>query len=284
MTQHTPSSPSRPYVLGTGDDELSRLSLQHRLWSDAAAAAWKSAAFGPGRRILDIGCGPGFASFDLAQLVTSGGEGRVVGVDESANFIEHLNAQARARVLPQLTGVVGDVQKLVSLGLAPGSFDGAYARWVLCFVPDPEAVIAGAAGLVRSGVSMVIHDYFNYTTMTAAPRLASHDRLVAATAASWRGRGGDPDICGRLPAMLNRHGFELRDIRVHQRLARGGGNDPMMAWPITWWNTYAPKLVAMGSITQAQCDEALADLAAIERDHTRFVVCPPVYELIAMRR
>lgn len=279
-----PTTPSRPYVLGTGDDELSRLSLQHRLWSDAAAAAWKRASFGPGRRILDIGCGPGFASFDLAQLVTSGGEGRVVGVDESATFIEHLASQARARNLPQLTGHVGDVQKLGALDLAPHSFDGAYARWVLCFVPDPEAVIAGAGALLRSGGSIVIHDYFNYTSMSAAPRLASHDRLVAATAASWRARGGDPDIAGRLPAILARHGLETRDIRVHQRLARGGGDDPMMAWPITWWNTFAPKLVEMGSVTRAQCDEALADLAAIERDPTRFIACPPVYEIVAQKR
>ena len=29
-----------PYVLGTGDDELQRLGLQHRLWSDALQLAW----------------------------------------------------------------------------------------------------------------------------------------------------------------------------------------------------------------------------------------------------
>jgi len=240
---------------------------------------------GAGSRVLDMGCGPGFGSLDLAQLVTPAG--RVAGVDESQPFIEHLNAQARARGLANVTGHVRDVQRLGEVDGAP--FDAAYARWVLCFVREPESVIAGAAALLRPGASLIVQDYFNYTSMSAAPRLASHDRLVQATAQSFRARGGDPDVVGRLPAMLARHGFEWLHFQVHQRVARGGklpggATDPMLAWPLTWWRTYAPKLVSMGLITQAQCDEALADLAAIETDPTRFIACPPVYEVIARKR
>ena len=181
------------------------------------------------------------------------------------------------------------MQKLVGATLPGGPFDAAYARWVLCFVADPEAVVAGVGSQLRSGGTFVVHDYFSYTSMTAAPRLASHDRLVAATAASFRSRGGDPDVVARLPGLLIKHGFELGHIGVHQRLARGGvrengTRDPMLAWPLTWWRTFAPKLVAMGSITQGQCDEALGDLAEIERDETRFIVCPPVYEVIARKK
>ena len=56
MTQQT------PYVLGTGDDELQRLSLQHRLWADAAHAAFRRAGITIAQRVLDVGCGPGFAA------------------------------------------------------------------------------------------------------------------------------------------------------------------------------------------------------------------------------
>ncbi|MFY9341712.1 MAG: methyltransferase domain-containing protein, partial [Planctomycetota bacterium] len=76
------SEREREYVLGTGADELSRLGLQHRLWSDAAHQAWQRACIRPGQRVLDVGCGPGYAAFDLAQIVTA--VGAVVGVDESA--------------------------------------------------------------------------------------------------------------------------------------------------------------------------------------------------------
>ena len=64
------------------------------------------------------------------------------------------------------------------------------------------------------------------------------------------------------------------------RVARGG--DTMFAWPDTWWRTYAPKLVAMGELAQADCDQLLADLEAIQGG-AGFVQCPPVYELIATK-
>lgn len=276
---------TKEYVLGTGLDEHARLGLQHRLWSDAAVDAWKRAGFGLGSRVLDVGCGPGHAALDLAQLV--GPDGRVVGVDESETFIASFNEQSRARELSQARGVVGDVQA-ISLG-DERAFDGAYARWVLCFVPKPSDVLRGVANALRLGGVFVIHDYFNYGCMTAAPRLESHDVLVKATVQSWKSRGGDPDIAGRLPKLLDDAGFDLVDMRVHQRIARGGVSadgrrDPMIAWPTTWWRTFAPKLVTMGLITQTQCDKALEDLARVEDDATAFVVCPPVFELVARKR
>lgn len=106
----------RPYVLGTGEDELARLGLQHRLWSDAAHAAWLAAGLAPGQRVLDVGCGPGYAAFDLAQIV--GRAGAVLAVDESPGFVAHANEQAARRGLPQLRALVADAHAL-GRALAP---------------------------------------------------------------------------------------------------------------------------------------------------------------------
>ncbi|MBY0312465.1 MAG: methyltransferase domain-containing protein [Phycisphaerales bacterium] len=294
-THAAPLTPSKtPYVLGTGDDELARLGLQHRLWSDAAAHAWKLAGVGAGASVLDVGCGPGFAALDLADLVTP--SGRVVGIDESERFVNHLRAQSHARELHNVSAIVADVQSMFAAplpNLAPGTFDAAYARWVLCFTPKPADVISGVARALRPGGRFVIHDYFCYTSMTAAPRRASFETLVQATAASWRERGGDPDVMSRVPQMLASAGLSLISMRVHQRIARGGlittahttrYQDPMLAWPMTWWQTFAPKLVDMGRITREQCDVALAELDQVAADPTQFIVCPPVYEMIAEKR
>ncbi len=271
---------AREYVLGTGRDELERLGLQHRLWGDAAHEAWRHGAIAPGANVLDVGCGPGYAALDLANLVLA--EGAVTGIDESASFIAHLNAQAHARGLDYVRGVVGDVQNLeAALPGARGSFDAAYARWVLCFVPRPEEVIAGVASMLKPGGRFIVHDYFNYTSMTMAPRRASHDKAVAATAKSWRDRGGDPDIVGRLPRLLERCGLEVTRLRVHQRLGMPGSS--MYAWPHVWWKVYAPKLVQMGYLAQSDCDELLRDLNEIAGSTTDFVVVPPVYEVVAVK-
>ncbi len=267
---------AREYVLGTGDDELARLALQHRLWADAAHAAWKMARIGLGDRVLDVGCGPGFASFDLAPLV--GPRGRVVGVDESEAFIGHVNAQAAGRGLGWLTGVRGDVQALEGAVGGERDFDLAYARWVLCFVPKPEDVIAGVARLLKPGGRFVVHDYFNYESMTLAPRRPSWAKAVAATAASWRARGGDPDVMGRVPRMMEKVGLKVTHLNVHQRVARG--HETMFVWGDVWWRIYAPKLVAMGLLAQADCEELIRDLDEVKGSTTDFAVLPPVFEVI----
>lgn len=270
----------REYVLGTGNDELVRLAQQHRLWSDTAHQAWLRAGVQPGQRVLDVGAGPGFAAFDLAQLVTEAGA--VLAVDESAAFVGHVDAQAKARHLPQLSGRVGDVQQLGGPLAGEAPFDLAYARWVLCFLRDPEAVVRGVAKALRPGGRFVVHDYFNYGAMTMAPRRRSHDLAVAATMQSWRAKGGDPDVMGRVPAMLVANGFTIESLLPHHRLARG--SDAMFAWPDTWWRTFAPKLVTMGLLAAADCQQLLDDLTAIRHSEADYVVCPTVYEVVARKR
>jgi SAM-dependent methyltransferase len=283
----TKASPSaaREYVLGTGTDELARLALQHRFWADAAHSLWRRAKINLGHQVLDIGCGPGFASFDLAQLVTQ--SGRVVGIDESQPFVDHANAQAKSRGLPHLTAHLGDVQNLAAALRAasssplPSSFDLAYARWVLCFVKDPDAVVAGVASLLKPGGRFCINDYFNYRSMTLAPRRASFDKAVAATVQSWEARGGNTDIVAILPRLCEKYGLTVTHLDVHQRICRG--NDTMFAWIDVWWRTYAPKLVEMNLLARSDLEQLLRDLDEVRHSSTDFVACPPVYELIAQR-
>jgi len=270
----------KPYILGTGDDELERLGLQHRLWSDAAHSAFRRARISRGHRVLDVGCGPGYAAFDLAQLVTR--RGHVIAIDESAPFLAHVEQQASSRGLPQLVARHGDAQDLDAVLGDEAPFDLAYARWVLCFVQRPEAVVAGIASALRSGGRFIVHDYFNYDAMTLAPRSPSHDRAVAATIVAWHERGGDPNVVERLPALLDEAGFEIEHFEVIQRTARG--SDSMYAWVDTWWHTFAPKLVEMGLYDQADCDTLLAELTERRTDPSAFIHCPPVYEIIAKKR
>ena len=88
----------RAYVLGTGADEFARLALQNRLWSDVAIHAWRRANLRIGDRVLDVGCGPGYAAADLSDIVTH--HGRVVGVDESSTFVAQATSSRKHAALP----------------------------------------------------------------------------------------------------------------------------------------------------------------------------------------
>lgn len=268
------------YVLGTDRVELERLGVQHRLWADTTHAAWRAAGIQPGSRVLDIGCGPGYAAVDLAQLV--GPNGRVVGVDESPGFVSELNRRAGQLGLEHLTGVVGDVHQLPE-ALPPGEpgFDAAYARWVLCFVADPERVVRGVAASLRPGGRFCVMDYFNYTSMTLAPRDPALDTMVRAIHRSWAARGGDSDIVGRLPAMMSAAGLRVQTLEPHLRTARPG--EPMWAWPTTFWKSFVPRLVEGGYMTR---DEGRAVFEAWDRataDPDRFMALPPVWVVVGVK-
>lgn len=275
---HRPDAAAE-YILGTDEQELLRLGLQHRLWSAAAHEAWERAALQPGMSVLDIGCGPGHATMDMAEIV--GPTGRVVGIDESPNFLKHLHDQANARRIHHVERILADAQTLESIDLPPASIDFAYARWVLCFVKDPEAIIRGVARLLKPGGRFVVQDYFHYESMTIAPKNPVFTRVIDAVAASWRSRGGDPDIMGRLPAMLLANGFQLDDLRVNRRVARP--DHTLWHWPDSFWQNFVPRLVEMGNITEEDAADFHAAWATASTDPAAFMLLPPVFDVIGRK-
>src|SRR5258705_4037877 len=87
----------RDYVLGTHEEELARLGLQHRVWRPVVLDCWQRAGVTVGKRVLDVGAGPGYATVDLAEIV--GPTGEVVALESSGNFILTMEQNFRARSL-----------------------------------------------------------------------------------------------------------------------------------------------------------------------------------------
>lgn len=266
------------YVLGVNPAELERLGLQHQLWSEQAHALWERAGIRTGQTVLDIGAGPGFAACDLAQLV--GPTGRVIAVDEAELFLEFLRHQATHRGLTNIETHRSDAQAITCV--EPGACDAAYIRWVLCFVRDPGAVVASAARALKPGGAFAISDYFNYESMTIAPRSPVFTRIIDAVARSWRDRGGDPDVVARLPALLDQHGFDLRDVQIRVRVARPG--HMMWSWPDSFFRNYVPELCRTGYVSETDRDAFAREWAERSRDPHTFLQTPPVYDIVAVRR
>jgi SAM-dependent methyltransferase len=233
------------YILGTDRRELERLGFQHQVWAPDTAALWRDAGFTRGHALLDVGCGPGYATLDLAHLV--GSEGSVLGVDVSERFLGHLERQAAERGLPQVEVRQGDVGKLE---LEEESFDGAFARWVLCFTPDPAAVVRGVARALRPGGTFAVLDYLDYTAFRVAPESPAFQRVIEATGASFRRAGGDADVARRIPGLMRDAGLEVSVLRPVQRIALPG--TATWFWPQTFFHGYANQLVEMGMLEEAE--------------------------------
>src|SRR5438046_9048866 len=83
----------KDYVLGTHDEELLRLGLQHRVWRPVVLDCWQKAGITTGKRVLDLGAGPGYAALDLAEIV--GRSGAVVALERSGTFVAAMRESFR---------------------------------------------------------------------------------------------------------------------------------------------------------------------------------------------
>jgi SAM-dependent methyltransferase len=266
------SNDDRDYILGTHDQELQRLGLQHQLWRGQAYTLWERARFAPGKTLLDVGCGPGFGTLDLAQLV--GPAGRVVAVDVSGKFLDYLRSRAPSNVELQQA----DVQEMT---LPSGHFDGAYARWVLCFVARPQDVIDRVAAALKPGGTFAIQDYYNYTALKLAPRSDIFQRVIRAVNESWRLHDGDPDVGCRFPQMLVQAGLRVTYMQPILRLATP--RDPLWQWPHTFFKIFVPSLVEQELLTVEEQREFERDWQAHCDDPNAFFTSPPMVEVIAVK-
>ena len=267
---------TQTYLLGTEPEEGRRLEAQHRVWSAETRDLWDRAGFGAGISLLDLGCGPGFASIELAQRV--GADGRVLAVDESGCFIDALDREKRRLGLDQLTVRVRRAEEVT---LDPGSLDGVFARWLFCFLPDPGAVIARVVPALRSGGRFVVQDYLNYRATTLQPRSAAFDRVIAAVEESWRRTGADLDVGGRLPALLANHGCRVRELVPMTHFARPGS--AFWEWPKRFFFSYVPRLVEDGLLTTAEQAAFEAAWCNREKGPAAFLSTPPMVGIIAER-
>lgn len=267
----------RNYVLGTHDEEIARLGLQHRAWRERAIAAWTAAGIGPGHTVLDVGCGPGYASLDLAERV--GPAGRVVAVDNSERFLAALDTMRRQRGIDNITTYRADLDS----GEFPEVMaDFAWHRWVLSFVRNPRNVLSRVAAALRPEGALVLHEYFDYSSWRAEPRCPELDEFVDAVMTSWRDSGGEPNIALSLPRWLEEFGFELARVRPLVDIARV--DHMTWAWLRSFVEVGRRRLVELGYLSAGRAESIWRAFTLLEATPGAFMITPGVLEIVAVRR
>jgi len=109
-------------------------------------AAMEAARLAPGERVLDVGCGCGATSIELARRVAPGGS--VLGVDVSSVMLAAARAAAARASAMGVTFADADAQ---TASLAPGGFDVAFSRFGVMFFADPTAAFTNLRRALRPG-------------------------------------------------------------------------------------------------------------------------------------
>jgi SAM-dependent methyltransferase len=264
----------RDYVLGTEDREVARLGLQHRVWRARMLDGWARAGIAPGRTVLDVGAGPGFATTDLAEIV--GPTGRVVALERSRRFLDALQARSKRLGLAQVEALEWDVSAR-PFGEAVADF--AWCRWVLSFVADAQAAVSHVAAALKPGGTAIFHEYADYGTWRTLPPDADVERFRSLVMQSWRDAGGEPDVALRLPGWLARAGLEIVEVRPLIHVVRKG--DFIWEWPAAFMASGAMRLAELGYVGR---EEASRLATALDRlPAGTWMATPLVLEVIASR-
>ncbi|MCD0445230.1 methyltransferase domain-containing protein [Glycomyces sp. A-F 0318] len=150
--------------------------------------------------ILDIGCGPGTITADLAAIAH---EGHVTGVDYAAGVLAEAAAAAAERGLTNTRFQEADVH---DLAFADDSFDIVHAHQVLQHVGDPVQALREMRRVTRPGGLIAVRDS-DYAAFTWFPESRGLTHWLDLYETVARAGGGEPDAGRRLKSWALRAGF-----------------------------------------------------------------------------
>jgi SAM-dependent methyltransferase len=226
--------------------------LQSHRWRTAEnSAGYLLPHLRPGLDLLDVGCGPGTITVDLARRVAPG---RVLGVDVT----EAPLAEARARVDgEQVEFAVGDVY---ALDLPDDSVDVVHAHQVLQHLTDPVAALREMARVCRPGGLLAVREV-DYAATTWFPADEGLDRWLDLYHRVARRNDAEPDAGRRLRAWA--HAAGLRDLTASASTYCYADDSERRWWGDSWAgrataSAFAEQAVAYGLATEAELAEVAA--------------------------
>lgn len=270
---------SNAYLLGTAIPELQRLELQNDLWSPQTEALWDKAGFGPGHKILELGCGPGFSSLALAERI--GSTGKMLGWDRSEAFLDHLRTRAEERGFSWLQTFQGDVLPSENEAL-DGSFDGVFSRWLLCWMKRPMDALETAHKALAKGGKLVLFDYFHYRALDLLPHSDAFRHGIHAVEDAWYAADGNPSVGAVLPELLMEAGFEIEHRNLLTRYTEP--KDPLWQWPLSFFPDFMRQLAANDFLTADEAEDFLDALVARSEQPDGVFMTPPLLEIVAVKR
>ncbi len=190
------TAPGERYTHGHHESVL----RSHRWRTAENSAAYLLPHLRPGQAVLDVGCGPGTITRDIARLVAPG---RVVGIDREG---EVLRAAATDAADAGLTNVAFEVGDAYALAFDEGTFDVAHAHQVLQHLADPVAALAEMGRVTRTGGVVAARD-MDIASIAWFPEAPALDRWLELYGQVTTANGGEPAAGRRLLAWAHAAGF-----------------------------------------------------------------------------
>lgn len=244
------------------DDERVARYEQMFAWRPEHAQLLAPAGIEAGHRVADFGCGPGFMTRAIAELV--GPEGHAWGLDINASFVA--TANARADNPDNLSYCLIEDG---TLPLADASVDRVLCKNVLEYVPDLAATLAELHRVLRpDGRLHAIDSDWGFVIVEPWSK-AEVDEFFAAAAPAFK----EPNIGRKLPGALRSAGFGEMQVSIVTAADRNGRAFPVLRNMVSYIRQFETMPVATTDALIRRAERAVED--------GTFMLCLPQFLITA---
>jgi ubiquinone/menaquinone biosynthesis C-methylase UbiE len=233
------------YVLHGGQAGYDRLVvLSRERWPDTEAL-FRRAGLTAGSKCIDLGCGGGEVTLEIAKWI--GPSGSVLGVDLDPVKLELAATQARERGIRN-----AEFRRiLVQDWNEPNAYDATYSRLLLQHLPKPVELLRRMWEALRPGGLLMAEDV-DWHGWTSDPPNEGIVFLREKYAELLERRGGDPHF----------------GLRLYRSCLEVGVRDPQLNVVASYRSTEQAKLIArltLDGISQALVSDGVSTPEEIDR-------------------
>lgn len=254
------------YAIAGGEPGKRRLDVLAAVMDPLTGSLLDRAAIDAAHRCVDVGCGGGHVTRELARRAP---DGHAVGIDIDPEVVELARLDAEREGLANLAFRVGD-----AMALDDGPYDLAYARFLLSHVGDPAGAVSAMVAALRPGGVLVVEDV-DFTGSFSHPDSAAYRRYVELYRATVARRGGNADIGPALPALLQTAGLDGVGFNVVQPAGHDG--DAKLISPLTLARM-SHSIVEEGVASAEEVEQVLAELYAFHEDPATVMSMPRIVQ------
>lgn len=250
-----------------------RLQVLARSWLPTTSELLDRAAAGPGLTCLDLGCGGGDVTFELARRV--GPAGRVTGIDMDQVKLDLARRAAAARGLGNVEFRAQNVHEWAE----PGGYDLVYCRNFLQHLSRPVEVLRTMWEAVAVGGAIVVEDA-DFEGSFCDPPNEGFAFWVEAYQRVLERHGGDPLVGRKLHRYFPEAGIPAPELTVVQRADVTGEAKTL---PYSTVEATAEAIIADRVASADQVSAALASLAAFAADPRSVCGSPRIFQAWSRR-
>jgi ubiquinone/menaquinone biosynthesis C-methylase UbiE len=257
------------YVIRGGREGYERLQMLARARRRDTLDLFELAGVRPGMRCLDLGCGGGEVTFEIARLI--GPEGHVTGVDMDEVKLELARAAAAERGVANVEFRAANVDEWSE----PGGYDLVYCRFLLEHLSRPVDLLERMWAAVRPGGSIVVEDADFDGLFCDPPNdgFAFYARMYPRV---LERRGGDHAIGRKLYRHFLTAGIPDPSLRLVQGWGTAGDAKTIS---LATLEATADAILDEGLASEDELQAALSALAAFVADPATLIGDPRVFQI-----